>query len=309
MMKIGITIGDPAGIGPEIILKSASMMKNIGNLFIFGNKKILKKTALDLGLRSNYGLIKDKILDCIGNITFQYGKPSGKTGRAAMESLKSALDQGVDVLITSPIVKDVIRDFIPGFIGHTEYLARYFKTRNYAMMGLWRNKRIMLLTTHVPMRRIFKTITVRNVLKKIILLDQSTKKYFGVKRPKIGVSSLNPHAFEFSLGEDEQIQKAVIEARKLKIDVSGPYPADSLFNRSFDAFLAMYHDQAMIYLKSKNRGLNFTVGIPIIRLSPLFGAALDIAGKRIADESGFIHAILQGIKIFKNVRKYEKKES
>lgn len=308
-MKIGITLGDPAGIGPEIILKGLPKIKDLKNFLIFGNTSILKKTACDLKLITNFKIIKNNIVDCTETLKFQYGKPTRKTGRIALQSIDRAIRHSVDIIITPPIVKDVLRYSCPGFIGHTEYFAEFFRVKKFAMVGLWQNKRIMFLSTHLPLRKIFKKITPEEVLKKIILLDQGLKKYFGIKTPSIGISSLNPHSFEFSLGEEQKIKKGVNFARKRKINAAGPFPADSLFNRDYDGFLAMFHDQAMIYLKSKKNGLNFTLGLPIIRLSPLYGAALDIAGKNKAEVSGFVAAINRGIKILKNVRKYEEKYS
>ena len=305
-MKIGITLGDPSGIGPEIILKAVPQFKNQTNLFIFGNKNILERTAHDLGILERYELIEKDIVDCVKNTKFHYGKPTKETGRAAMQSIDGALKYGVDIVVTPPIVKDAIRSLIPDFIGHTEYLAKYFRVKNFAMVGLWRNKRIMLLTTHVPLRRVAKKITPSNVAQKITLLAQGLKKYFGNRKPSIGVSAFNPHAFEFSLGEDEKIRQGIVMAQRKKINVKGPYPADTLFNRDFDGFLTVYHDQAMVYLKSKKNGLNFTLGLPIIRLSPLYGAALDIAGKNRAEYSGLVSAVRQGMKMFKKARRYAK---
>jgi len=305
-MKIGITLGDPSGIGPELILKAVSQFKNQTNLFIFGNKSILKGTARDLGIMKKYEVIEKNIVDCVKSTRFHYGKPTKETGRAAIQSIDCALSYGVDIIVTPPIVKDAIRSLIPGFIGHTEYLAKHFRVKSYAMVGLWRNKRIMLLTTHVPLRHVSKKITPNNVVQKICLLVQGLKKYFGVEKPSIGVSAFNPHSFEFSLGEDEKIRQGINMARRKKINVDGPYPADTLFNRNFDGFLTAYHDQAMIYLKSKKDGLNFTLGLPIIRLSPLYGAALDIAGKNRAEYSGLVSAMRQGMKMLQSARRYER---
>jgi 4-hydroxythreonine-4-phosphate dehydrogenase len=308
-MKIGITLGDPAGIGPEIILKAAPYIGRFKNLVIFGSKHLLHKTARDLRQLSKYKIIKNYIFDCVPNIRFQYGKPTKSTGHAALQSINTALLYGVDILVTPPIVKEVVRESKRNFIGHTEYLGQYFNTKRYAMLGLWRDKRIMLLTTHAPLRHIIGVVTTQNVYKKITLLAWGLNKYYGIKSPRIGVGALNPHGFEFSLGEDEKIEKAITKAGKENIKAQGPFPADTLFNRNFDGFLAMFHDQAMIYLKSKKDGLNFTMGLPIIRISPLYGAALDIAGTNVAETSGFIAAIKQGIKLCKNARKYDKKNA
>lgn len=306
-MKIGITLGDPSGIGPEIILKAVPHVKEHTNLFIFGNKGILKRTARDLGILDRYEMIEKNIVECVKHVSFHYGRPTKETGHAAIQSIDYALKYGVDIIVTSPIVKDVIRRLIPGFIGHTEYLAKHFRVKDFAMVGLWRDKRIMLLTTHVPLRYAARKITPNNVAQKISLLAEGLKRYFGMENPSIGVSAFNPHAFEFSLGEDEKIRQGIVIARRKKIAVEGPYPADTLFNRTFDGFLTVYHDQAMIYLKSKKNGLNFTLGLPIIRLSPLYGAALDIAGKNKAEYSGFISAMRQGVKMLKRARRYERR--
>ena len=308
-MKIGITLGDPAGIGPEIILKAAPKIKNYKNIFILGNNNILKKTARDLGMLNNYKIIRDEIIDCAVNITFQYGRPTKKTGIAAMQSIDGALKYKMDIIITPPIVKDVIRHIIPKFVGHTEYFANFFEIKNFAMVGLAGQKRIMLLTTHLPLRDIFAKVTPEAVVQKIMFWDWGLKKYFGLKNPKIAVCALNPHAFEFSRGEDKKIEKGISKAKSKGINAEGPYPADSIFNRNYDGFLAMYHDQAMIYLKSRMHGLNFTLGLPIIRLSPLHGAALDIAGKNQANFSGLITAVKEGVKLFQTARKHRGKIS
>lgn len=308
-MKIGITLGDPAGIGPEIILKAAPCITHMSNLHIYGSKRLLRKTAFDLGLLHEYEEVRETIVDCVDNITYRYGKPTKTTGRAALQSLKCALKAQTDILITPPIVKDVIRYHIRNFTGHTEYLARHFNTKNYAMVGLWSTKRIMLLTTHMPLRHIFKHVTQRAIFEKLVLLSWGLTHYFNVETPRIGVSALNPHAFEFSLGEEEKIMRAIAQARQNKINAEGPHPADTLFDRDLDGFLTMYHDQAMIYLKSKNNGLNFTLGLPIVRLSPLYGAALDIAGTNTAEVSGLITAIKQGIKLYRNTRRYDRKNT
>jgi 4-hydroxy-L-threonine phosphate dehydrogenase PdxA len=309
IMKIGITLGDPAGIGPEIILKAGSKIAKYKNIFIFGNKNILKKTARDLRLLDYYKVIEKNIIDCVENIKFQYGVPTEKTGRAAIQSIESILEFYPDIIITPPIVKDVIRSAVPNFIGHTEYFAKFFGIKKFAMVAFSKERRIMLLTTHLPLRHIFRKITSLAVVQKIFLLDWGLKKYFACKKPKIGVCALNPHAFEFSLGEDDKIKKGILMARKKKIMAEGPFPADALFDRDYDGFLAMFHDQAMIYLKSKKDGLNFTLGLPIIRLSPLHGAALDIAGKNKANASGLITALRVGIKLFNNARKYEREKT
>ncbi len=303
-MKIGFTLGDPAGIGPEIILKAIPKIPNREKILIFGNKQILKKTAADLGILKNYRTIENNIVECTKGIRFQYGKPTVQTGEVALTSIAHALKENLDVMITPPIVKEVIRMKHPGFIGHTEFLARFFKVPEFAMVGVAGKKVIMLLTTHLPLRDIFKKIKPQVIKRKIVFLNWGLKRYFRVTNPHIGVSALNPHAFEFSRGEDEKIKRGIDLARKQGINVHGPYPADSLFNQGFDGYLAMFHDQAMIFLKSQRNGLNLTMGLPMIRLSPLYGAALDIAGKNQARYSGLIAAVHTGVILLRNTQRF-----
>jgi 4-hydroxy-L-threonine phosphate dehydrogenase PdxA len=304
-MKIGVTIGDPAGIGPELVLRTARYMKGRGEYIIFGNKRIMKKTARDLNLASEYAGIQTNIVDVTKEIDFHYGKPTLHTARVALHSIQATLKSRVQIVITAPIVKSTMRKVVPGFIGHTEYFADYFGVRDYGMTGIWRDKRVMLMTTHIPLKHIFKKLDTRSIIHRISLFQWGLERYFNIPDPRIAVSAINPHAFEFSLGEDEQIKKAVVTARRKGINVDGPFPADTLFARTYDGFIAMYHDQAMVFLKSKRNGLNFTLGLPIIRLSPLCGAALDIAGRCTADISGFVSAIKTGVTLYNNMRRYD----
>jgi 4-hydroxy-L-threonine phosphate dehydrogenase PdxA len=306
-MKIGITMGDPAGIGPELVMRTVSEFGRQASCVIFGNRKLFKRTADDLRLGSYYKSVAASIVDATDSVEFEYGRSTKKTARVALQSIQAALKSGLTIIVTAPIVKSTMRLIVPGFIGHTEYFARFFRVRDYAMTGLWKDKRIMLLTIHLPLKRIFKELESDSVLRKIEFFRWGLRRYFGIMNPEIAVSAVNPHAFEFSLGEDEKIQRAVRAARKQGIRVDGPFPADTLFDRPYDGYMAAYHDQAMIYLKSKKDGLNFTLGLPIIRLSPLCGAALDIAGRGCADVSGFVAAMKTGKKLYRNMKKYEEK--
>lgn len=293
-MKIAVTIGDPSGIGPELILKSLPRFLKYKPL-IYGSRQILKTTAQTLELVKNFRLVKDFITDTGSDIKFQFGKPNQKTGKIALDSIKSALEDKPDILITSPIVKSVIKEFQKDFVGHTEYLAEYFNKKNFAMVGIIREKRIMFLTTHLPIADVPGAIKKDKIYKKLLLFDYGLRRYFGIINPRIGVSTLNPHGYEFSYGEEKIIEQGIRLARKKGLNAFGPYPADSLFNKDFDGFFVMYHDQGFIYLKSERGGVNWTLGLPVIRLSPLYGAALDIAGKNIADSAGMVNAIKIGI--------------
>jgi len=297
-MKIAVTIGDPSGIGPELVLKSLPKFLRF-RPFIYGNKGILQRTAKELKLVKNFHLIKDFIIDTVSDINFRFGKPDEKTGGIAIDSIKSALNDNPDILITAPIVKNVIKRFSKNFIGHTEFLAEYFKVKNFAMVGILKDKRIMFLTTHLPILDVPSRIEKRDIFNKLLLFDYGLKKYFWIKQPRIGVSAFNPHGYEFSYGEEKTIEQGIKLARNKGLNVYGPFPADSLFNREFDGFLVMYHDQGFVYLKTERGGVNWTLGLPVIRVSPLCGAALDIAGKNLSDASGMVNAIKIGIKIFR----------
>jgi 4-hydroxy-L-threonine phosphate dehydrogenase PdxA len=306
-MKFAITIGDPSGIGPEMILKAVPRLRDPGEYSIFGSRQILEKTARDLRVVSSYRHIEPHIVDVIGRMDFEYGRSTRRTARAALQSIQAALESGADIIVTAPIVKATLKKIEPGFIGHTEYFAGFFSVRDYAMTGLWRDKRIMLLTAHLPLRQVFKTINAGVIAERICFFEEGLKRYFGVDNPEIGVSAVNPHAFEFSTGEDEEIRAGIVRAAKRGVRVSGPHSGDALFGRKFDGFVAIYHDQAMVYLKSKRDGLNFTLGLPVVRLSPLCGAAADIAGKGCADVSGFVAAFSAGKRIYANMKRYQKR--
>jgi len=307
-MKFAITIGDPSGIGPELVLKAVPRVRSLSDYSIFGSRNILKKTARDLGLVKGYRHIESHVIDVVEDTRFEYGKSTRKTARVALLSIQAALESGSDIIVTAPIVKATTRKIKPGFVGHTEYFADFFGVRDYAMTGLWRSKRIMLLTAHLPLRHVFKKINAGVVAERICFFQEGLRRYFGIDNPEIGVSAVNPHAMEFSTGEDEEIRAGIIKARKKGVRVSGPYAGDTLFGRQFDGFVAIYHDQAMVYLKSKRDGLNFTLGLPIVRLSPLCGAAADIAGKGCADVSGFLAAFSMGKRICANMKRYQKKD-
>jgi 4-hydroxy-L-threonine phosphate dehydrogenase PdxA len=306
-MRVAVTIGDPSGIGPELVLRTLPKIRRLEDYSVYGGRKILERTARDLHLLTVYRKIKSRIIDVGGNVRFKYGVSTVSTARAALQSIQGALESNADVIVTAPIVKRTMRKIVPGFIGHTEYFADFYGVKDYAMTGLWRNKRIMLLTIHVPLSHVFRKLKADLIAARIRFFQKGLKRYFGIERPQIGVSALNPHAFEFSLGEDEEIRRGITQAKRSGIRVSGPYAGDTLFNRPFDGHIAIYHDQAMVYLKSKKDGLNFTLGLPVIRVSPLCGSASDIAGKGCADISGFMAAFRIGKRLHANAKKYEKR--
>lgn len=301
-MKIAITIGDPAGIGPELVLKAIPFFLKYQPV-VYGNDLILKETAFKLRLLGKFKAMREYIKNVVPAIAFKFGMPDEKTGRIALNSIESALADKPDILITAPIVKSVIKKFLKNFVGHTEFLADYFQIKKFAMVGLLKEKRIMFLTTHLPVADVAKNINKKEICDKLELFNWGLKRFFGVKRPVLGISAFNPHGEEFSYGEEHIIKQGIMLARKKGIDANGPFPADTLFCRPFDGYLVMYHDQGFVYLKSIKGGLNWTLGLPIIRLSPLCGAALDIAGKGIAEAEGMFNAIRMGIMMYKRIER------
>lgn len=277
---IAITMGDPAGIGPEIAFKAAShpqVTKICRPVIIGDSKEELKR--------------------------FRIGKISKAAGRASIGYVKKAIElalaKKVDAIVTGPINKEAIHLAGVKFPGHTELLAARTRTKNYAMMFVSPKLWVMLVTIHIPLKNVPSSIRRQKVLNTIKLAHQ-------VRPGRIAVAGLNPHAGEgglFGREEIEQIIPAVRDARKLGINVVGPISPDAVFNQAaagkYDLVVAMYHDQGLIPLKllSFGRSVNVTVGLPIIRTSVDHGTAFDIAGKNRADPGSMIAAIKVAVEL------------
>ena len=266
--RIGITLGDPAGIGPEVVAKA------------------LKSGRLDR--RFDYEVIGDP-----------------RTRRRAdaadwvVEGAKRCLKGELSALATAPISKELLQRAGYPFVGQTELLAHLSRTKRFAMMLAGGPLRVALVTTHAPLRDIPKLIRTRKIVEVIELTHEICRR-FGIRRPRIAVAGLNPHAGEGGLlGHEEQrvIAPAVQRAARRGITASGPHSADTLFYRAahgqFDAVVAMYHDQGLAPLKliAFDDGVNLTLGLPFVRTAPDHGTAPDIAGKGIARPNGMIAAI------------------
>jgi 4-hydroxythreonine-4-phosphate dehydrogenase len=295
--RIGITMGDPSGIGPEVTFKAISTLKNIDVLLI-GSKTIFDEAKQRFKIDS-----MPKIVNCVdlNQEEVPYGKLSKKGGAASYKSILGALDliknDEIDAIVTAPINKAALNLAGIHYPGHTELLATLTQTKRFAMMLASDNLRITLVTTHVPLKDVSSRLTITDILEKIELTQNFLIKFFHIKNPKIGICALNPHAGEEGvLGheENDKIDPAILKAKKKGISVFGPYPSDTLFTRnSFDAIIAMYHDQGLIPIKLRSFGkaVNITLGLPFVRTSPDHGTAFDIAGKGLADPSSMIEAI------------------
>jgi 4-hydroxythreonine-4-phosphate dehydrogenase len=312
-------MGDPAGIGPEVVLKAVAEneVRKVCAPVIIGDAQLLAHTARTLDLQCGYDIVRkeetipdqftDPIIYHLDNIAgfIEPGIESGAAGKAAANYIEAAVELcaagSIDAIATAPINKRAL--FLGGysFPGHTEFLAHLTGTEQYAMAFVAANLRIVLLSTHVPLSEAIRMVE-RERLVKIISLAERELQRWGIERPRLAVAALNPHGAEgglFGVEEASEIAPAIEECRvKEDIDVQGPFSADTVFLRAsrgeFDAVVACYHDQAMIPVKCLSFGeaVNVTLGLPFIRTSVDHGTAFDIAGKGLAEHSSMVAAIL-----------------
>ncbi|MFQ5454758.1 MAG: 4-hydroxythreonine-4-phosphate dehydrogenase PdxA [Nitrospirota bacterium] len=316
---IAITMGDPAGIGPEIIIKTFLDKKiyNICRPLVIGDAMVLDKLIQINNQSLKINRINDlrtggenkDIIDLIDmdNIKLndvESGRPASICGHAVVGYIKKgvelALKKEIDGIVTAPINKEIMNAAGFHYPGHTELLAALSHTKDFRMMMVGGLLRIMLVTTHVSMRELSPLIKKDKILTTIRLAYIAAKNYFGIIEPTIAVSGFNPHAGEhgiFGMEEEEEILPAIIQAREEGINVTDPLPPDTLFYKAlqgdYDIVVSMYHDQGLIPLKmvAFGRAVNVTVGIPFIRTSVDHGTAYDIAGKWLADPASLIEAV------------------
>ncbi|KIL42745.1 4-hydroxythreonine-4-phosphate dehydrogenase [Jeotgalibacillus alimentarius] len=322
---IGITMGDGAGVGPEVIVKSLQHKHLYEEAYpiVIGDASRLEKAAEAIGIsttvkriseqdsltNTQYGDIHCLDLDLL-SADLPFGEVSAEAGNAAFQYLKKAIELAneglIDAICTAPLNKEALHKGGHQYPGHTEILADLTGTTDFSMMLSSPKLKVIHVTTHVGLIDAINMIKPERVLKVIELAHETLSKS-GIQSPKIGVCGINPHAGEnglFGYGEEEEkIIPAVNEATAKGIDVEGPLPADTLFFRAqrgdFDIVVAMYHDQGHgpIKVLGLESGVNITVGLPIIRTSVDHGTAFDIAGKGIADEGSMIEALRQAIEL------------
>jgi 4-hydroxythreonine-4-phosphate dehydrogenase len=327
-VRVGISIGDFNGIGPEIIMKSLAD-KTITDFFtpvIFGSGKLFtyQKNIFKLNVNFNYineasqaqpgklnmvNLVKE-------NSIVELGTPTEESTKMAIDSLEAAtealLKGEIDVLVTAPINKDEMVKMGFKHTGHTGYFEEKFNKKGL-MFLVTDDLKVAVSTHHIPIAQVAENISKEKIKKQIRVLNQTLIEDFNISRPKIAVLGLNPHSGDGGVIGNEEIEiisPAIKELSDNGILAFGPFPADSFFQpskyKSFDAVLAMYHDQGLAPFKTLayEEGVNYTAGLPFIRTSPDHGVAYDIAGKNIADEQSFTEAIFTAIKIFKNRSEY-----
>jgi 4-hydroxythreonine-4-phosphate dehydrogenase len=298
-MKIGITLGDPAGVGPETVLRAVQETER-RNLLLIGSEEVLKREAKRL--KVNYDGVG--VIDTGPVGKYEYGRVQKGCGVAAWRALERGVELlrsgTIGALVTAPVSKEALRLAGFPFPGQTEFLAQRLRARRYAMLAWSRRFKVIFVTIHVPLGHVAPLITARAVQEKILLIDEflrreAPKRFRHGTQPKIAVLAFNPHGREFSAGEEKRIEAGVKSAQKKKVAAFGPIPADAIFAHldEFDGFVAMYHDQAMIPAKllSQGRGVNVTLGLEAVRTSPLHGVAFDIAGQGIASHHSTLAAI------------------
>jgi 4-hydroxythreonine-4-phosphate dehydrogenase len=320
---IGITMGDPAGIGPEIIYKAFRHVRlhSLCYPLIFGTSRFLTGLSLSAAVGKRFNIVqspaeaafefeKIDIVEVEASPRIRVGEKSASSGEAALHYLERAAQAAVcghvDALVTAPVSKAAIR--LSGareFIGHTEYLVQLTKARSHAMMFSSKRLKVVLVTTHLPLRQVASAISGGRILSVISLANEALKK-LGIAEPRIGVAGLNPHAGEDKAFGDEDariIAPAIRKARKQGIDTKGPLPGDSLFHAAYhgeyDLVVAMYHDQALAPFKmiAFEEGVNITLGLPFVRTSVDHGTAYDIAGKGVASENSLVQAIKLAVRL------------
>lgn len=327
-VRVGISIGDFNGIGPEIIMKSLKD-KTITDFFtpvIFGSGKLFtyQKNIFKLNLNFNYiseasqahagklnmvNLVKD-------NVNVELGVPTEESTKMAIDSLEAATEAlirgEIDVLVTAPINKDEMVKMGFKHTGHTGYFEEKFNKKGL-MFLVTEDLKVAVSTHHIPIAQVAENISKEKIKKQIKVLNQTLIEDFNISKPKIAVLGLNPHSGDGGVIGNEEIEiisPAIKELSENGILAFGPFPADSFFQpnkyKSFDAVLAMYHDQGLAPFKTLayEEGVNYTAGLPFIRTSPDHGVAYDIAGQNIADEQSFTEAIFTAIKIFKHRSEY-----
>lgn len=325
-IKVGISAGDPNGVGYEVIIKAlAPGMCDLCTPIIFGNSKALQfwrkfhhlEDFTFQIINNPKDAVEDKanVINCYNQEEeVTPGTPTPAGGNAAVMALKracDALEKGeIDVLVTAPICKQTANSQIFPFPGHTEFLeSRFSNGAERSLMILFNNNmRVALVTTHLPISEVASALTANRIIDTVRRFDKSLRTDFGVRRPRIAVLSLNPHAGDGGLlgkEEMETISPAIETLRKEEILAFGPIPADGLFGsgsyKNFDGIIAMYHDQGLAPFKAlaSTEGVNFTAGLPVVRTSPDHGTAFDIATQGIADPQSMRQAIYSAIDIFR----------
>lgn len=317
-IRLALTLGDPAGIGPEVLVKAADRWsgRSSAGLLVIGRAFILNALARKMRRRVKFADVDQPVfasepgaIPCYFPtdlpVALSPARPQKTLTRAAVRSIEIAselaLSGVVQGVVTSPINKAGLKRAGFRIPGHTEFLAELSGTKRFEMMLAGGPLRVVLVTRHAPLSKVPRLLTADGILETLLLTDRELRASFGISRPRLAVCGLNPHAGEAgTIGKEEIeiIEPAVRKARRLTdAEIIGPLPPDTVFYGAYagryDAEICMYHDQGLIPLKmiSRGHGVNITLGLPFVRTSPDHGTAYDIAGKLIADESSMFDAM------------------
>ncbi|MBL4559731.1 MAG: 4-hydroxythreonine-4-phosphate dehydrogenase PdxA [Bacteroidales bacterium] len=330
-IRVGITHGDINGIGYEVIIKTLldDRMYELCTPIIYGSPKVAAYHRKALNIEHfSLNNIKEaqeahpnrtNIINCVDeNIKVELGKSTRGAGESSFNALEAAvadLEKGlIDVLVTAPINKKNIQSKDFEFPGHTEYLESKLNSGKSLMLLISDKLRVGVVAGHVPISKVPEIVSKENIISKLNILNTSLQKDFGIRKPRIAVLSLNPHAGDEGLIGTEEIDviiPALEEVREKGIIALGPYPADGFFGSSdytkFDAILAMYHDQGLAPFKALafDSGVNFTAGLSKVRTSPAHGTAYSIAGTNVASEKSFQQALYMAIDVFRKRENFE----
>ncbi len=322
---IGITMGDPTGVGPEVIVKGLLQVKVHRSCrpFVIGDRNVISKIAQGSTIKvesidklesldPNPRKINVLSLTHMNPELLRTGRPDKNCGKAMYNYIKEAANMAlsgqISAMVTAPINKFAMNEAGFNYGGHTEILSELTGAKDCSMMLAGSRLKVSLVTTHCALREVSGQITPGKVLRTIVHTYRFLQEYFEVKSPRIGVAALNPHAGEtglFGIEEKELILPAIRKAESMGIKVKGPSPADTLFyfavKGDYDAVVCMYHDQGLIPLKMVNftDAVNITLGLPIIRTSVDHGTAYDISGKGMANPNSLIQAILMAARMAK----------
>lgn len=322
---VGITLGDAAGIGPEVAAKSLcdERVQRSCRCLVYGDREVFSSVMRNLNSPLSPDFVESlgettklqsrvTFLHCsrypIARVPYGKMRPELAANTVAYidRATADAMSSKIDAMVTAPINKAALRNAGFRLEGHTDYLAEKAGVTDYAMMFVGGGLKVVLMTVHIRLSAVPEKITLPAVLEKIRLTDRHLRTWFAIENPRIAVCGLNPHAGEegmFGDEERERIVPAIQSAQDEGMAVSGPYPADTVFNHckngEFDAVIAMYHDQGLLPVKllAFDEGVNITIGLPFVRTSPDHGTAYDIAGKGIAHPGSMTAAILLAAEI------------
>ncbi len=314
LAPLALTMGCPVSIGPEIVLRYHASARPCG-VVVVGDRGVLERCRREMGLAVEIaewrpgrplvpGAVNVLSPSPLDPATLQWGRPTAASGRAMAAYVETAIDLAlagtVSGMVTGPISKAGLRAAGYGFPGHTELLAARCGTSRFAMMMAAPDLKVVLATVHLPLAAVPARLSTPEIVGLLVLANDSLQGDFGIRRPRLAVAGLNPHAGEGGLFGDEEerlIAPAVAAARDLGLDVQGPLPPDTVFlaarSGAFDAVVAMYHDQGLIPFKLLHfaDGVNVTIGLPIVRTSVDHGTAYDIAGQGRADHRSLAAAV------------------